>query len=102
MNNILNIKNLNLFFGEYQALFDVNLTVEKGSMKALAGESGCGKSVTAMSVMRLIPKSAQITSGEILFDGEDILKRPMSKMRELRGNKIALIPQDPMTSLNPL
>ncbi len=100
--NILEIKNLSLFFGPYQALYDVNLTLEKGVMHALAGESGCGKTLTAMSVMRLIPKSAEIRNGEILFNGEDLLKYKERSMRELRGNKIALIPQDPMTSLNPL
>ena len=102
MDKLLEIKNLNLFFGEYQALYDVNLTLCKGELYALAGESGCGKSITAMSVMRLLPKSAVIKSGEIIFNGENILYYKEKQMRELRGNKIALIPQDPMTSLNPL
>ena len=102
METLLEIKNLNLFFGEYQALYDVNLTLKKGEMRALAGESGCGKTMTAMSVMRLLPKSAIIKSGEIIFNGENILYYKEKQMRELRGNKIALIPQDPMTSLNPL
>lgn len=102
MENILEIKHLNLFFGEYQALYDINLNLKKGCLHAIAGESGCGKTLTAMSIMRLIPKTARITSGEILYKGEDLLKFKESKMRNLRGNKIALIPQDPMTSLNPL
>lgn len=102
METLLEIKNLNLFFGEYQALYDVNLTLKKGEMRALAGESGCGKTMTAMSVMRLLPKSAIIKSGEIIFNGENLLYYKEKQMRELRGNKIALIPQDPMTSLNPL
>jgi len=102
MDNILEIKNLNLFFGEYQALYDVNLTLKKGELHALAGESGCGKTMTAMSIIRLIPKTASIKSGEIIFQGEDLIKYNERYMRELRGNKIALIPQDPMTSLNPL
>lgn len=102
MENILEIKNLNLFFGEYQALYDVNLELKKGIMHALVGESGCGKTMTAMSVIRLLPKAAQIKSGEIFFNGENLLKFRDRQMRELRGNKIALIPQDPMTSLNPL
>lgn len=106
MSKCLEIKNLNLFFrgeeNEYQALYDVNLSFEKGLIHSLVGESGCGKTMTAMSVMRLLPKSSFIKSGEIFFNGEDILKYKESQMRELRGNKIALIPQDPMTSLNPL
>ena len=102
METILNIKNLNLFFGEYQALYNVNLSLEKGTMHALVGESGCGKTMTAMSVMHLLPKSASIKSGEIIFNNENILYYKEKQMRELRGNKIALIPQDPMTSLNPL
>lgn len=102
MENLLEIKNLNLFFGKYQALYDVNLTLEKASMKALVGESGCGKSITAMSVLRLLPKTAKITSGEIWFNSENLIECKEKRMRELRGNKIALIPQDPMTSLNPL
>ena len=102
MNTLLEIKNLNLFFGEYQALYNVNFSLQKGEMRALAGESGCGKTITAMSVMRLLPKSAVIKSGEIIFNGDNLLYYKDKQMRELRGNKIALIPQDPMTSLNPL
>lgn len=106
MDNIIEIKNLNLFFrGEnrdYQALYDINLEFEKGKLHSIAGESGCGKTMTVMSVMRLLPKSAFIKSGEIIFKGEDLLKYTSSQMRDLRGNQIALIPQDPMTSLNPL
>ena len=106
MNNILEIKNLNLFFrGEkedYQALYDINLSLERGKIHSIVGESGCGKTMTAMSVMRLLPKTAYIKSGEIIFNGENLLEYKEKQMRELRGNKIALIPQDPMTSLNPL
>lgn len=102
METLLQIKDLSLFFGENQALYNVNLTLNKGELCALAGESGCGKTMTAMSIMRLIPKSAVIKSGEILFNGDNLLYYTEKQMRELRGNKIALIPQDPMTSLNPL
>ncbi len=106
MANLLEIKNLNLFFrGEdenYQALYDINLCFEKGKIHSIVGESGCGKTMTAMSVMRLLPKTAFIKSGEIIFKGENLLDYKEKQMRELRGNKIALIPQDPMTSLNPL
>ena len=102
MDKLLEIKNLNLFFGENQALYDINLVLNKGEMRALAGESGCGKTLTAMSIIRLLPKSAVIKSGEIIFNGDNLLYYKEKQMRELRGNKIALIPQDPMTSLNPL
>ena len=102
MEKLLEIKNLNIFFGEYQALYDVNLSLNKGEMRALAGESGCGKTITAMSIIRLLPKSAVIKSGEVIYKGENLLYYKEKQMRELRGNKIALIPQDPMTSLNPL
>jgi len=101
---ILEVKNLNLGFscecGFCQALYDVSFSLEKGKMLALVGESGCGKSVSAMSILQLLPKTAQITSGEILFHGHDLLKD--KNIQKLRGSKIALIPQDPMTSLNPL
>ena len=106
MNKILEIKNLDLFFkGEeedFQALYDINLSLEKGKIHSLVGESGCGKTMTAMSVLRLLPKNAFIKNGQILFNKENILDYKESRMRDLRGNKIALIPQDPMTSLNPL
>ena len=106
MEKILEIKNLNLFFkGEttdYQALYDINLDFEKGKLHSIVGESGCGKTMTVMSVMRLLPKTAYIKSGEIIFNGQNLLELKESHMRDLRGNKIALIPQDPMTSLNPL
>lgn len=102
MENLLEIKNLDLFFGKYQALYGVNLSLKKGIMHALVGESGCGKTMTAMSIMRLLPKSAEIRNGEIFFKNENLLEYKEKQMRDLRGNKIALIPQDPMTSLNPL
>ena len=106
MNNILEIKNLDLFFRsndrEFQALYSINLKLEKGKIHSLVGESGCGKTMTAMSIMRLLPKNSFIKNGEILFKGKNLLVSSEREMRELRGNKIALIPQDPMTSLNPL
>lgn len=102
MTNILEIKNLNLFFGKYQALYNINLRLKEGEMHALVGESGCGKTLTSMSIMRLIPKNANITGGEIIFHNENLLNYTEKQMQNLRGNKISLIPQDPMTSLNPL
>ena len=106
MDNILEIKNLDLFFRadkkEFQALYDVNMSFERGKLHSIVGESGCGKTMTIMSVIRLLPKTAFVKNGQILFNGNDLLKYKESEMREIRGNKIALIPQDPMTSLNPL
>lgn len=100
---ILEVKNLNLGFntenGFRQALFDVSFSLEKGRIHALVGESGCGKTISAMSILQLLPKNAKIISGEILYDNKDLLK---DGVKNLRGSKIALIPQDPMTSLNPL
>lgn len=102
MENLLEIKNLDLFIGEFQVLHDINLNLKYGELHALVGESGCGKSMTAMSILRLVPKTAVIKNGQILFDKQDLLKLREKDMRGLRGNRIALIPQDPMTSLNPL
>ena len=85
MENILEIKNLNLFIDKFQVLYDVNLNLKKGLMHALVGESGCGKSMTAMSIIRLLPKMAKIETGEIYFKNENILKYKNSKMRERRN-----------------
>ena len=71
-------------------------------MFALVGESGCGKTMSAMSILQLLPKTAKITGGEIIFDGKNLLNCTQNEMQKIRGAKIALIPQDPMTSLNPL
>lgn len=103
---VLEVKNLNLGFncecGFRQALFDVSFSLEKGKMHALVGESGCGKSISAMSILQLLPKNVRITGGEIFFNGENLLKASKKDLQHIRGSKIALIPQDPMTSLNPL
>lgn len=103
---MLEVSNLNLGFntenGFRQALFDVSFSLEKGKMLALVGESGCGKTMSAMSILRLLPKTAQITSGTICYNGKNLLDLSEKEMQRIRGAKIALIPQDPMTSLNPL
>lgn len=103
---VLDIKNLNLSFrtesGICPTLYDVSLSLKKGELHALVGESGCGKTMTAMSIIRLLPKNAIITSGEIKFDNKNLLELREPELRNIRGNEIALIPQDPMTSLNPL
>ena len=104
--SLLDIKNYSMSFrcdgGIYKTLNNISLSIPPKSMVALVGESGCGKSMTAMSILRLLPKNALIDSGEIIFDNKNILDLKESEMRTIRGNKIALIPQDPMTSLNPL
>lgn len=104
--DILKIKNLNLAFkldsGVYPTLYDVSLSLKEGQIHSLVGESGCGKTMTAMSIIKLLPKNAVITGGEIMFKDKNILTLPDSELRKLRGAEISLIPQDPMTSLNPL
>lgn len=104
--SLLEIKNYSMSFrleaGMFQTLNNISLTINKNQMVALVGESGCGKSMTAMSILRLLPKNALVDSGEILYKGENILRLNKSELIKIRGSKIALIPQDPMTSLNPL
>lgn len=106
MNNILDIKNLNLSFvsngKSYQALHNINLSLQKGEMLAIVGESGCGKTITAMSVLRLLAPNAHITSGMIVYNNQNLLDFSEKDMQHIRGKEIALVPQDPMTSLNPL
>ncbi len=106
INNILlSIKNLDVFFktsqGEVQALRDVCLSLNKGESLGIVGESGSGKSVTSLAVFDLLADNAKIHRGEISFKQKDILKMEESEKRKLRGDKIAMIFQDPMSSLNP-
>lgn len=103
---LLDVKNLKTRFktdeGQFLAVDDVSFQVKKGQTLGIVGESGCGKSVTSLSIMRLIQKPGTIENGEILFRGQDILKMNEDQMRKIRGNEIAMIFQEPMTSLNPL
>jgi len=106
-NSLLEIKNLHAQFKSDEGLAfvldGINLRVERGETLGLVGESGCGKSVTGMSILSLIPKPpGEITAGEILFDGENLLEKSSDEMRAIRGGQIAMIFQDPMTSLNPV
>jgi oligopeptide transport system ATP-binding protein len=88
--------------GELTAVDDVSFSLDAGQTLAIVGESGSGKSVTALSLMRLIPDPpGRITGGEILFEGQDLVKIPDAKMRAIRGDRIAMIFQEPMSSLNP-
>ena len=88
--------------GLVKAVDDVSFEVAEGEFLGLVGESGCGKSITALSVMRLIYPPGKITGGSIKFKGEDLITVTEDRMREIRGNDIAMIFQDPMTSLNPV
>jgi peptide/nickel transport system ATP-binding protein len=88
--------------GEVRAVDGVDLTLERGRTLGIVGESGCGKSVTALSIMGLVPQPpGRIAEGEVRFEGEDLLKVPPRRMRDLRGDKLSMIFQEPMTSLNP-
>ena len=102
---ILSIENLRIHFetfaGEVQAIRGVNLKLEKGETLALVGESGSGKSVTAKSIMKLLSNNAVVKEGAIIFKGENILDKSERDMQSIRGKKIAMIFQDPMTSLDP-
>ncbi|MCW2484543.1 microcin C ABC transporter ATP-binding protein YejF [Candidatus Symbiopectobacterium sp. NZEC127] len=104
---LLQIQDLSIAFRQggqvHQVVDSVSLNVERGETLALVGESGSGKSVTALSVLRLLPSPPVIyPQGDILFDGESLLHAPETRLRELRGNRIAMIFQEPMVSLNPL
>jgi len=89
--------------GEVNAVDGVDLRLERGRTLGIVGESGCGKSVTALSIMGLVPQPpGRIAAGEILFEGEDLLKLPPERLRDLRGDKLSMIFQEPMTSLNPV
>ena len=103
---ILQVENLTTSFltsnGEVQAVRGVSFSVGKGEILGIVGESGSGKSVTSMSILRLLADTERIKDGSILFEGEDLTKVSKKKLREIRGNKISMIFQDPMSSLNPL
>lgn len=103
---LLSINNLNISFnledGVYKAVNNVSLSIKKGSIHALVGESGCGKSITSLAILKLLPKTATITGGKILFENNNLTELSQKEMQKIRGAKIALIPQDPLTSLNPL
>ena len=106
MEPILKIENLKTSFmtgnGEVQAVRGVSFTVGKGEILGLVGESGSGKSVTAMSVLRLLADTARIKEGTITFEGQDLIQLPKKELRKIRGERISMIFQDPMSSLNPL
>jgi peptide/nickel transport system ATP-binding protein/oligopeptide transport system ATP-binding protein len=106
MSNLLSIEGLRTVFrtgsGEVAAVDGVTLGVAKGRTLGIVGESGCGKSMLSLSVMRLVPNPGRIAAGRVMFDGRDLLQLPMAEMRQIRGSRIAMIFQEPMTSLNPV
>ena len=95
--------NFNTFDGVSNVLAGVNLTIEPGDVMGLVGETGCGKTMTALSIPRLIPcPPGQIVGGQVLFEGEDVLRKSEEEMQQLRASRIAMIFQDPTTNLNPV
>ncbi|WP_105033154.1 dipeptide ABC transporter ATP-binding protein [Arthrobacter ruber] len=103
---LLEVRNLAVSFrtthGEVHAVEDASFTLRRGSALAIVGESGSGKSTTAMACIGLLPGNGRVTSGSILFEGEDLTTLPEAKMRSIRGRAIGLVPQDPMSNLNPV
>ncbi|WP_108670546.1 ABC transporter ATP-binding protein [Peribacillus acanthi] len=104
---VLDVKELKTTFissdGDIPAVDEVSFSVNKGEILGIVGESGCGKSVTSLSIMKLIPQPpGKIAGGEILLNGENLVDASEKRMRQIRGNEVAMIFQEPMTSLNPL
>ena len=107
MEDLLQIRDLKVQFnslrGTVKALDGVNLTVREKEIIGLVGESGCGKTITGLSVLQLLPRpQAEYTSGEILFRGDDLLKKSESEMQRVRGGRVSMVFQDPLASLNPV
>lgn len=106
MSKLLAIQNLTVAFptekGPAYAVNSLSLSIAPSQIVGVVGESGCGKSLTSLSVLGLVPSPGKIVNGSIHFEGENLLELPVSRMRKIRGAKIALIPQDPLTALNPV
>ena len=106
MSNLLTVHNLQVSFptpkGTFHAVRDVSFSLPTGSVLALVGESGSGKSMTALSIMRLVPPPGSISSGEIIFEDLNLLELPEDTLQKIRGHRISMVFQEPMTSLNPV
>ncbi|MBD0371194.1 MAG: ABC transporter ATP-binding protein, partial [Pyrinomonadaceae bacterium] len=104
--NILEVRDLKTYFftedGTVKAVDGITFDLKRGETLGIVGESGSGKSVTNLSIIRLIPDPpGKIVSGEVIFDGQDVMALPVDEVRKIRGKRISMIFQDPMTSLNP-
>ena len=103
---LLSIKNLTVVFktrlGEVPVIDDVSFSIAPGEILGIVGESGCGKTMTSLAIMRLMPEQGKVTSGSIRLSGEDLVVASEARMRSLRGNEISMVFQEPMTSLNPV
>ena len=106
MSALLDVQGLETHFataqGVLRAVDGVSFAIERGEVLGLVGESGCGKSVTSLSIMRLVPPPGRVAAGRVLFEGEDLLAKDTEAMRRVRGARIAMVFQEPMTSLNPV
>lgn len=106
MDNVLEVKNLTATFRirkkEYEVLHDISFSVKRNETLCVVGESGCGKSVTTLCIMQLLPSNGRIAEGQIILDGTDLTKLSKKEMAKQRGKKVGMIFQEPMTSLNPL
>ena len=105
-NTILQVNNLKTFFfvedGEVKAVDGIDFHVDSGEVFSLVGESGCGKTVTSLSIIGLVGKPGKVVEGEVLFEGKDLLKLSMEELQKIRGNQISMIFQQPQSSLNPV
>lgn len=103
---ILSVRDLSIQFRGFertvQAVNGLSFAVRAGETLGIVGESGCGKSVSSLAIMGLLAKTARITQGQVLFEGQDLLNMPEKRMRQIRGNQVSMIFQEPMTSLNPV
>lgn len=99
--SVLQVSNLHIAFGNVEVVRGVSFSLEKGETLGIVGESGCGKTVTGLAITRLLPPNGKITAGSVLFEGKELTTLPEHEMRKIRGGDIAMVFQDPFTSLNP-